>query len=90
MRNSESKQKRTNFPTGEDLGSGGIFRVMQKNRSKHTAQILACGGYRYIIDIPFIDIYSTKLSRIFHGIHLPSPNTVPDVEASGLAPEAQQ
>ena len=49
MRNSESKQKRTNFPTGEDLGSGGISRVRQKNRSKHTrAQILACGGYRYI------------------------------------------
>ena len=48
MRNSESKQKRTNFPTGEDLGSGGISRVRQKNRSKHTrAQILACGGYRY-------------------------------------------
>ena len=34
MRNSESKQKRTNFPTGEDLGSGGISRVRQKNRSK--------------------------------------------------------
>ena len=47
MRNSDSKQKRTNFPTGEDLGSGGISRVRQKNRSKHTrAQILACGGYR--------------------------------------------
>ena len=50
MRNSESKQKRTNFPTGEDLGSGGISRVRQKNRSKPTrAQILACGGYKYII-----------------------------------------
>ena len=49
MRNSESKQKRTNFPTGEDLGSCGISRVRQKNRSKHTrAQILACGGYRYV------------------------------------------
>ena len=49
MRNSESKQKRTNFPTGEDLGSGGISRVRQKNRSKPSrAQILACGGYRYI------------------------------------------
>ena len=24
MRNSESKQKRTNFPTGEDLGSGWV------------------------------------------------------------------
>ena len=49
MRNSESKQKHTNFPTGEDLGSGGISRVRQKNRSKHTrAQILACGGYRYV------------------------------------------
>ena len=48
MRNSESKQKRANFPTGEDLGSGGTSRVRQKNRSKPIrAQILDCGGYRY-------------------------------------------
>ena len=54
MRNSEPKQERAHFPTGEDLGSGGISRVRQKNRSKHTrAQILACGGYMYI----HIDLY---------------------------------
>ena len=70
MRNSESKQKRTNFPTGEDLGSGGISRVRQKNRSKPArAQILACGGYRYIvISATQADFAYTRrqISRVLH------------------------